>query len=586
MNIGMKAFYSDLRIKYKLIILISIIMFIIGAVTYSMQQYTFEAYDNEIYLQSASALNNASLGIENELRRLEKLSFNIATDASIQSYLTIIKQGGSDYDNFLTAAKLRERMFFLGGLEKYVLSLQIIDAYGKEYTNGNNAITSTLGRIEQIRTETAKNTGGIRFIVPDHYDSALIAGREIRKVPNLELSYLGNISIRIDVNKLFQDFAGGMGRNGARFTILEGNQLVYSLHDSLGIEKLGMNLSGKRGYQILPIGGKKHFITYVPSEYTNWTYLNIIPFNEIFKETESAKRTVFIIYGMIYLVVILFSLAFARRITGPIERLNSKMRRVQLGNFEYVEEPGDREISKDEAGQMQRNFRIMVQRIEELIRENYVKQIAIKDTEFKALQAQINPHFLYNTLEAINWSAKAAGQRQISLMVESLGYLLRSSISNKEALITLEEELTIIRNYITIQKIRFEERLDFVQVIPPELSRCLIPKFSLQPLVENAVNYGLEQMIETCRIRIEAKQKEGCLFITVSDNGPGMDQEFLEKQRAGQTESKGTGIGLRNIDERIKLLFNDNYGIEIKSERGSGTQVTLRLPVEMRDSDV
>ena len=138
----------------------------------------------------------------------------------------------------------------------------------------------------------------------------------------------------------------------------------------------------------------------------------------------------------------------------PIERLSARMKRVQLGHFDYSEDQGEPALSKDEAGQLQRNFRIMVQRIEELINENYVKQLAIKDTKFKALQAQINPHFLYNTLESINWSAKMNGQQQISQMVESLGSLLRSSISLKQPLIPLSEELDMINHYITIQKIR------------------------------------------------------------------------------------------------------------------------------------
>ncbi|XEC93543.1 sensor histidine kinase [Paenibacillus tarimensis] len=587
---GMKAVYRNLRIKYKLIMLISIMMFVIGAITYAMQQYTFEAYDKELYMQSASALNNASLGIENELKRIEKLSFNLSTDSatdnSIQRYLSVIKQSDSSYDNFLYGNRLRDRILFLAGLDRYILSTQIIDAYGREYASGNKMITFTAERIRQIKAETAKEYGGITYIFPDYKDTALIAGREIRSINGLNLDYLGNVAIRINVDQLFRDFTNGVFNKDAHFAIMDGNRVVYSLNDSLPLEDVAVGLTGKRGFQIVTIADKKFFMTYVPSSYTSWNYVNLIPYNDIFKDIESAKRTVFFVYGLLYLLVILFALGFSRGITGPIERLNSKMKRVQLGHFDYVEEPGDRELSKDEAGQLHRNFRIMVQRIEELINENYIKQLAIKDTEFKALQAQINPHFLYNTLESINWSAKIAGQSQISLMVESLGFLLRSSISNKEPLITIKEELEIIGHYFTIQKIRFEERLEFEQSIPQELQHFLIPKLSLQPLVENAINYGLEQMTGTCRIAINAMIQGHFLYVTVSDNGPGIDAAMLEKLRSGEVKPKGTGIGLRNIDERIKLLFNDDYGIELVSQPGEGTTVKLRLPMKVREYDV
>lgn len=585
MQLGLKTFYLNLRIKYKIIALISLIMFVVGAVTYGVQQYIFKAYDHEIYTQSARALNSASMGIENELKRLQRLSFTIATDSSIQTYLHTIKNGGTDYDKFLTAANLRKRIVDLGGLEKYVLSVQILDAFGREYASGNQMITFTEERARQIISETVKMEGGVRYIFPDHQDASLIVGREIRTVSNLELGHLGSIAVRIDINRLFHDYSNGINIRDDNLLILENNIQVYPLETNASVTELRLDPTESQGYRVVTMGGKKVFMTYLPSSYTDWTYVNVIPFNKIFQKMESAKQTVLIIYCIMYLVVILLALGFSRGITGPIERLSAKMKRVQLGHFEY-EEPYDQDLPKDEAGQLQRDFRIMVQRIEELITENYVKQLVIKDTEFKALQAQINPHFLYNTLESINWSAKLNGQHQISLMVESLGALLRSSISLKEPLISLDHEIHIINSYITIQKIRFEERLNFHMDVPSELIHCQVPKLSLQPLVENAVNYGVEQMIDPCTIRVRAHIQDGDLIVTVEDDGPGMDQPFLEQWEQGLVKPKGSGLGMKNIDERIKLLFGETFGLTVQSDRFYGTKVSLRLPYEMRDEHV
>lgn len=581
-----KSYYRNMRIKYKVITLISIVMVIVGGVTYVAQQFISKAYDEEIYSQSASALNSASLGIENELKKLEKLSFSIATDSSIQSYLDQIKKGGTEYDYFVTANALRQRMVSLGALEKYVLSVQIIDAYGKDYATGRQSINFSSKRKESIIADTAVNQGGVSFVSPGDSDPALIVGREIRAVQNLDLNHLGAIAVRIDLNRLFQDYAKGLDNEGANFAILDGSQSVYPSKPSIDVSQIGLDLTGKRGYRIVSTEGKKVFMAFIPSGYTHWTYLNIIPFNDIFRGIESAKRTVLIIYAIMGVVVILVALGFSRGITGPIERLSARMKRVQLGHFDYSEDQGEPALSKDEAGQLQRNFRIMVQRIEELINENYVKQLAIKDTKFKALQAQINPHFLYNTLESINWSAKMNGQQQISQMVESLGSLLRSSISLKQPLIPLSQELDMINHYIRIQKIRFEERLDFQMEVPAELLNCLIPKLSLQPLVENAVNYGVEQMIEPCTIRVTARIEDEQLLIAVEDNGPGMEYVSMASLDNDEVKPRGSGLGLKNIEERIKLLFGESHGLRIESERHVGTSVTLHLPYEMREEDV
>ncbi|MDQ6419390.1 sensor histidine kinase [Paenibacillus sp. LHD-117] len=583
----MKAFYSNLRIKYKLIALIALLMLVIGLVTYLVMRFTFKAYDEEIYKQSASALNSASLGVEKELRNMEKLSFTIATDSSIQSYLNVIKQGGSDYDNFLTATNLRQRLLSIGGFEKYVLSFHILDVYRREYIHGANASMLSNARIHQIVTETSRNNGGISYIFPEHGDIALISGREIRQVRNLELDHLGALAVRLDLSRLFRDLVGPMNQGDGMFAILEENgQSLYPPDPTIDVSGLSLRPGSESGYAVRELGGEKFFVTYVPSSYMNWTYLNILPYDAIFRKTETAKQSVLVIYLIVFLLILLVALLFSRSITGPIERLSNRMKRVQLGHFEDALLPEEQEPAMDEAGLLHRNFRIMVERINELINENYVKQLAIKDTEFKALQAQINPHFLYNTLESINWSAKAVGHKQISVMVESLGYLLRSSITGKEPLVRLEEELATIRHYITIQQIRFEERLDFRTDIPAKLLGCLVPKLSLQPIVENAIHYALEQMIETCVISVSAEERDGRMLLAVADNGPGMEHDVLNRLASGELVPKGTGIGLRNIEERIKLLFGESYGVAVDDNEGGGMRVTLILPIEMRDPHV
>lgn len=582
---NLKALYTNLRIKHKMFVLISVIMIVVAVLAIVIQQYAFDFYDQEIYKQSSKALSLSSISIENELKKMEKLTFMLATDSTIQHYLRSIKSGLSDYDNYVVRLTVKERMVNIGALDKYVLSAQLYDVNDNEYAVGANSVTVFQDRLDVYKKLTSINKGGNTWIAPYSNDKSLIAAREVRSFEQLKLDYIGTLALRIDMNKLFRDLAKGMNSNDAQLIIMKKNEAVYPEASAFPIDTLS-TLTGNEGYKVISYEGKKYFVTYIASTYTDWTYYTLIPFDDIFERVAKVKNTIILIFAILFIVILFIAVSFAKGITEPIERLNAKMKRVQLGNFEYTDEPNERALAMDEAGQMHRNFRIMVERINELIHENYVKQLTIRDTEFKALQAQINPHFLYNTLESINWSAKLSNQTHISQMVEALGSLLRTSINLKEPLIPLSKELDIINHYVTIQKYRFEERLDFHIDVPEKLLYCSIPKLSLQPLVENAINYGLEQMIDTCKISIHAFVEEKLLYISVEDNGPGMEETFVAQLLSGEVKTKGSGLGLKNIEERIKLLYGEAYGLSVESEPSGGTKVTLMLPYEMRDIHV
>jgi len=577
-----KALYTNLRIKHKLIVLIMIVMAVLALIGIGVQKYAFDFYDKELYLQSSKALSISSLSVENELKRMERLSYLFATDPSIQNYLRLVKNGGSDYDNYAINTPFKERLVSIGALDKYIFSVQVYDVNGRPYTVGRNEVTMSKDRIDKIKSETSQLQGGNTWIPRGPNDEAIIAAREIRSFEKLSLEYLGTLAVRVDMDKLFNDLSKGVNSRDTQLVIMANSETVYAEDANLPLDKLA-ELSGSQGYTISNFGDKRYFITYVASTYTDWTYYTLIPYDDIFDRLLKVKKLIVAIFGILVIIIMVFAVRISKRITEPIESLNAKMKRVQLGNFEYIEEPNERALAMDEAGQMHRNFRIMVERINELIHENYVKQLTIRDTEFKALQAQINPHFLYNTLESINWTAKLNNQKQISQMVEALGSLLRASISHKEPLIPLNQELEIIGHYVTIQKFRFEERLNFIIDVPEELQYVKIPKLSLQPLVENAVNYGLEQMIDTCTIQIQAYGEQDCLFIDVIDNGPGMEQGLLPRLLSGEVKSKGSGLGLKNIDDRIKLLYGEAFGLAVESKINGGTIVRLRLPYERRD---
>lgn len=575
----MKALYCNLRIKHKMFLLISFVLLVFSTGALALLQYAFNVYNAEIYRQSAQSLSVSSSSIENELRKMERLSYRIATDQYVQSYLLRLRDSETKYERYSVGMDLRRRLLEIGALDKYVRSIQVYDVHGKEYATGNKVVTLSRDRWQQIKEASAAEQGGVKWIFPDETDSAFVAARSVRSYLDASLDHIGTIAVRIDFEAIVANFSSTFNEEGARLVIFdEGERRVYPVDESLSAGH--MPRMGHKGYALIKDEGKRYFTTYHPADHTKWTYMVVTPYDSLFTAIMSVRKVVLATFATLFLLVMFVGMRFAGGLTGPIESLNRKMKQVETGDFEYSDEEDDVPFSGDETGQMHHNFNHMMQRINRLIEENYKKQLVIKDAEYKTLQAQVNPHFLYNTLESINWAAKVAGHEKISSMAESLGYILHSSMSMKELLIPLQQELKIVENYITIQKYRFEDRLLFYNQVPDSMLHFQVPKFSLQPLVENAIRHGLERMVGTCTIAIFAKIENERLVMTVKDNGPGIEQPLLRQLTAGQYKSKGTGIGLNNIHERIQIVFGEPYGIEVVSEKYKGTEVRVVLPCE------
>ncbi|WP_134684098.1 cache domain-containing sensor histidine kinase [Brevibacillus migulae] len=572
--------YRNLRIKQKLFLLVSFIMIVAFSFTVIGSQYVFTIYDELLYQKSSQVLLMSSGSIENELKKVEKLSYDITADPQIQNDLHTLTADVTEYEHFRLRSALTDKLLNYSNTEDFFQSIHLFDARGREYAAGTSTVTISPEKLQKLLRVARQGQGSSQWVYPDETDTSLIAVREIRYYKNLSFDHIGTLIVRINLNKIVGQVSKGSQDQGGDMIIRNGAHVIYPVGTVHAMEQIPITKTLSQGYHIATRNGEKVFVAYLHSSYADWTYLHAFPYDQIFNRIVTIKYYLLLVYLAMFLVCIMFGMRFARGITHPIENLVSTMLHVRRGEFEKAEARSQRSkpMQMDEIGLLHSNFNLMIQRINELIRENYTKQLVIKETEFKALQAQIKPHFLYNTLESINWLAKINQQVQISRMVESLGFLLRSSISPKEPMITLAEEIELIQHYVTIQSYRFEDRLHFTMEIPQEVRDCYLPQFTLQPLLENAIQYALEPMIEPCTIRIKTILEEDGFTLVVMDDGPGMDQEYLEQweKRSGQT--KGQGIGLTNIDERIKLSFGEAYGIKLESERGKGTRVHVMLP--------
>ncbi|MDQ0232536.1 sensor histidine kinase [Metabacillus malikii] len=575
--------YNNSKIKYKLITIISIIMLICLLFTVVGFQFAFNMYDQQIYRKSSQVLIMSSKQIEDELTNIEELSFNILKDSVLQSHLTRTKEEISKYEQFQIESEIWEKLTSFIGNEKYIQSIYLYDQSGREYRAGSNH-SKRIDKMKDVLIDKAVGGNGSNVWVSDaKTNNYIYSTRQIKAYKNLSLEFLATLIIEVNLDEIIKELPKVWDGHEGGIIISNRQGPFYREENIFNYEHLVYSTADSQGYFIQKVKGRSFFITYFQSPYSDWTYWNIIPFGSMFAKVTAMKYIVIFIFLLLYSGAIFLAVKFSRHITNPIENLVSSMKNVQQGDFNISETLKLHDYGeKDEVGILHHNFYTMIERINELIKENYEKQLLIKDTEFKALQSQINPHFLYNTLESINWLAKINKQQQISNMVESLGYLLRNAISIKEDVITLREEIEIVNHYVTIQKFRFEERLNFNLYIDEQVLDCKLPKLIIQPLVENSINYGLESMIECCHISVSAYKADGNIHLIVEDNGVGIDENQISKIIKGNVNSKGNGIGIKNIDSRIKLVFGEEYGVKIESTLNLGTKVIIVIPCETR----
>ncbi len=566
MKSGISKWFNEirnLRIKAKLFLLITISMAVSSCISLVGLQIAYSIYDQQIYEKSSQVLNLSSTLIENELNKVERLTFSIMSDEQIQQNLIVMNADESDYNRIQSRAKLVDRLVQYINSETYIIAADITDVKGSSYSSGNLTTLSS-ERSDLIQTTADRGNGTLGWVNPDAQDYSLIAARQIRSFDNLELNKLGTLVLHVNLDKIVNQYAKeAVTRDGELVIVADGN-LIYPRAASIKslLSEGNPAESAFKGFRIMEQDGEKYFVSHIHSDYLGWTYYNTLPFQTIFYHIILMKNWMIAAFLLSFFLLVGFGMTVARSVTRPIEGLITNMRGLQISDLEKSELPTLAPLSQqmDEVGLLQRTYRMMLVRIQELIKENYTKQLIIKETEFRSLQAQINPHFLYNTLESINWISKMNGQKQVSQMVESLGYLLRSSISLKQDIISVEEELQLVQHYITIQRVRFEERLDFRLDVPEPIRSNSIPKLTLQPLLENAIKYAVEVMLEPCVIQIIGQEEGESILLIMEDNGPGIDEAYLEQILTGERKSRGTGIGLKNIDERIKLSFGDEFG--------------------------
>lgn len=376
-----------------------------------------------------------------------------------------------------------------------------------------------------------------------------------------------------------------IGNKGYIFILDEEENIVYHpkqelVYGGLKTEDIDAIMECDNDYLITDEGDESKLYIISKSDMTGWTVVGTAYVSEIVK---NGKQIMILYIGaacILLLCVLIISSFIAREITKPIRELRDSMSVVEAGKFDQAIM---NVTANNEIGSLVKSFNVMTERIRTLMQQNVYEQKQKRKNEMKALQAQINPHFLYNTLDSIIWMSEAGKNQDVVLMTSALAKLLRQIISNDREQITIKEEIEYLRSYLIIQKMRYKDKLEYTIEVDPEIHNVMMIKFVLQPLAENAIYHGLKYKEEKGNLRIRGYASEGRAYITVSDNGVGMDNDTLDSLFDDKkTSHKSNGVGIPNVQKRLQLYYGKKYGVSYISRKGEGTVAIVTVPLDSK----
>lgn len=558
---------NGIKLRYKLAIFYSLFCFLPVMLLFLLSFLQMRSIiDDKEKLNLQSYLQQSVSSMDRTLDGYNSLSDYIAFDRTLAEAFSM--EYGTPYEQYEQLTQkvdpiLRSSSYFHGGMQRITI-----------YTdNGMVKHDTTVAPVSEIEeTDWYQKTlehPGLNWFV-NYPEKTLFSARKLafsgaREGVNI-------LYMDVDYQKLFTPYAETLiSECGLYITDQEG-KLVFEESRFSG-KNQNYDLTYSEFLEQRDRGSADYTILCEQSNTTGWTVWLYQPVGL----AGESMRPIGVMAGVTILICI-FAAVLAYFITsgmvsGRIERLTCLMQEVQEVSMDMQVGSDDR----DEIGMLYRGFGSMMKRIRTLINEVYLGKITQKEAELKALQAQINPHFLYNTLSLINWKALAAGEEDISRMTLAMSTFYRTALNRGRNVLQVEAELSNTRAYLEIQSMLHDGDFDYEIEVQPEILQCESLNQILQPLVENAIHHGIEEKTDgRGKISVRGWKEDNCVWFMVEDNGVGMEQKVADKILT--MESKGYGV--RNVDERIRLCYGEKYAMKVESVVGKGTKMTIHFPAK------
>lgn len=567
----MRSIRTQMMLFFSLLILVPIIISCVY-VYYALQNYLQDSY---IRHQSQS-IGNLTAEMEDWRLKQEELSLQLFGDKAVQDFLRVP-------NTVQTGEQLQRTVDFRKALQTYTAQsdphVSIYVVRGDDIIYGEG-LSNDLARYIRLNIPVASDYAGLPVWdnVPDTNRITLFRQLKDNETDlNRPIGYLFLLFEKSEIERM-------MGR----YIVDPGQQ--YAIYDEKGTFKLRTDASvsgdfvqamagiGDSSRQGAKLYESERYVTFVETG-SSWTLVSWIPERNVL---EPARE---LFFGILFIAVVLicFSifmvLFLSHRITKPLKMIQRKMMQIGEGFF-VLKVPV---VRNDEVGELASAMNRMSDEIESLIQKNREEEARRRLIQLQTLEYQINPHFLYNTLDSVNMLARKHKDPIIADMVTYLSRLFRLGLNQGRELITLTDEVQHVTYYLKIQEIRFAEQLFWDIQVDESLENVKMIKFVLQPLVENSINHGIRKRDEPGHIYIRIWREEQSIILEVEDDGVGMDPEQLMRVRKSLEENSEEhdshhGFGLRNVHQRIKLHYGDDYGLQFASKKGCGTTVTVRLP--------
>jgi two-component system, sensor histidine kinase YesM len=578
--------FNNLKLRNKLLIAFMLLIFVpIAFISILSNLKTSEIIENQIIESTRQSFEQTNTFISYRLSNVKDVSSMLYMNKDIQN---ILKKDMSNYS-------IKDQIDDYSRLQEIINSVQNSkDVFGIRIYVGNGSMYSKEG-ISFIDESSVKETVWYKNVLDakgavswrptytynDHTRGLqkLISCMRTINSEGFSGRSLGAVSVDVSEDSIYQIIKQANSTWYGELFLIDNEGNIIS---SLNREEVGTNIASEKifeeisnlntGYKRIVLNRKPSILFSRQLELTGWQLVAIIPLNEILLPSKQVLNYLLTIIIFVTLIAVTVAFYISNGITKRIHQLISNMRKIKDENWDvYISVD-----SNDEIGILQKHFNYMVGHIKRLISEKYQSEIDKKSAELKALQAQINPHFLYNTLDMVNWLSYKYNAQDISSIIESLAKFFKISLSNGRDIISIKDELKHVEIYLDIQNKRFDNSIGAIFDISEEIYELATVKLILQPIVENAILHGIqEKQDKKGSIRIAGRREKDRVLLEVEDDGVGINEETL-KSLLHKSNTKGYGV--KNVNERIKLYFGENNGLSYESEPGKGTKVTIVFP--------
>lgn len=587
-------YFRDSTMKKKLMLSYFILIFVpLGVLTYVSYINVSKGYENQIQYSANQSFDQAYKFLSYKINSLIKSSDIVCFNTDVQTVLSRNKQQYKDdiiqqnidminLDNFLYNFRNSEDVFrvclYVPGWLMYSnqdINFSNMDIFkaSKDYMR----IMLYQDKVLWLPPENIKNENNESTFVP-----VISLLRKIRNRDKIA-DIIGAVKVSIQESNIKDIIMkANITRNGVVYIQnSEGNIICCSNTHILNKfdlkEKISKSLTAKSlSWNTITVGPEDFSVNARAIRNTDWTMITAIPYSEILTESKKIRNLMLVL--MLVIGVLSYSIAYiiSTSTTKRIIMLTQKMERVQEGDLNVRVSSQ----SHDEIGKLINSFNYMIKRINILVEEQYKNGKDIKNAELKALQAQINPHFLYNTLDLINWKAIDNNVPEIAEISQSLARFYKLSLSKGKDIVSVEDEIKHVKTYVQIQNLRFDNRIDLQVKVSEEVNQFYILKIILQPIVENSILHGIlgNRDKKEGVIKLSDSLENNTIILSVEDDGVGMTEEKAMEILTVKGTSENHGYGVRNINNRIKLCYGQQYGLTYHSQPGKGTLVEIRVP--------